>query len=62
MISKVIKDLSVPSLPLMVLRWNDITHSLTNGIRAKVMGLSHGSVIVREGLLGGSQFDSLQPL
>ena len=36
----------------LVLRWNGIVHSLTNGIRAKVMNLSHGSVIVREGLLG----------
>ena len=36
----------------LVLRWNGIAHSLTNGIRAKVMDLSHGSVIVREGLLG----------
>ena len=35
-----------------VLRWNGIAHSLTNGIRAKVMDSSHESVIVREGLLG----------
>ena len=36
----------------LVLRWNDIAHSSTNDIRAKVMNSSHGSVIVREGLLG----------
>ena len=27
---------------------------MTNDVRTKVMGLSHGSVIVREGLLGGT--------
>ena len=31
-------------------------------IRAKVMSSSHESIIVREELLGGPQFDSLQPL
>ena len=36
--------------------------SLSSGIRAKVMGSSHGSVNVREELLGGPQFDFLQPL
>ena len=46
----------------LVLKWNGIAHSSTNDIRAKVMNSSHGSVIVREGLLGGSQFDSLQLL
>ena len=35
---------------------------LSNGIRANVKGSSHGSVIVRERMLGGPQFDSLQPL
>jgi len=58
-----IKDLSV-CLPYhqLVLRWNDIAHGPTNGIRINVMGSSHRSVIVREGLLEGSQFRSLQPL
>ena len=46
----------------LVLRWNGIVHGPTNGIRAKVMNSSHGGVIVREGLLVGPQFDSLQPL
>ena len=32
----------------------------TDSIRAKVIGSSHGSVIVREGLLEGLQFESLQ--
>ena len=43
----------------LILRWNDTAHSLTNGIRDKVMDSSHGSVIAREGLLEGPQFDSL---
>ena len=34
----------------------------TNDINAKVMDSSHGNVIVRERLLGGLQFDSLQLL
>ena len=42
--------------------WNGTAHSLTNGIKVKIMGSSHDSVIVREGLLGGPQFDFLQPL
>ena len=46
----------------LVLRMNGTTHGPTNGIRAKDMGSSRGSVIVREKLLGGSKFDSLQPL
>ena len=46
----------------LVLKWNDTAHGLTNSIRAKVMGSSHGNVIVRERLLGGPQFDSLQSL
>ena len=41
--------------PQLVLRWNGITHDLTNRIRAKVMVSSHGSIIVKEGLLGGPQ-------
>ena len=41
----------LPHHPL-VLRWNVIAHNPTNDIRAKVMNSSHGSVIVREGLLG----------
>ena len=36
----------------LVLRWNNIAYGPTNDIRAKVMGSSHGSVIVRKGLLG----------
>ena len=36
----------------LVLRWNDTVYGLTNSIRANIMGSSHGSVIVREGLLG----------
>ena len=43
----------------LVLRWN---HGPTNGIKVNVKGLSRGSVIVRGGLLGGPQFDSLQLL
>ena len=46
----------------LVLKWNDTSNGPTNDIRAKVMGLSDKSVIVRERLLGGPQFDSLQPL
>ena len=42
--------------------WNGTAHSLINGIKVKVMGSSHGSVIMREGLLGRPQFDSLQSL
>ena len=38
----------------LILKWNGIAHSLTNDVRTKVMGLSRGSVIVREGLLGGT--------
>ena len=60
--SKAKKDLSCLPHQQLVLRWNDIAHSPTNGIRVMVMGSSHVSVIVKEGLLGGPQFDSLQPL
>ena len=62
MLSKTIKDLNVFfSLPISFeVEWHNLR--LPNGIRAIVMGLSHGSVIVREGLIVGSQFDSLQPL
>ena len=59
--SKAKKDLSCLPHQQLVLRWNDIAHSPTNGIRAMVMGSSHGSIILREGLLGEPQFDSLQP-
>ena len=41
---------------------NGTTRDPTNDIRAKDMGSSRESVIVREKLLGGSKFDSLQPL
>ena len=44
----------------LVLRWNDIIHGSKNSMRAKVMGLSHRSVIVGEGLLRGPEFDFLQ--
>ena len=37
----------------LVWKWNGTAHNSTNDIRAKVMGSSYGSVIVREGLLGG---------
>ena len=62
MLSKTIKDLSVFfSLSISFeVEWHNLC--LPNGIRAIVMGLTHGSVIVREGLIVGSQFDSLQPL
>ena len=60
--SKAKKDLSCLPYQQLVLRWNDIAHSPTNGIRAMVMGSSHGSIIMREGLLEGPQFDSLQLL
>ena len=43
----------------LVLKWNGIAHDPTNGIRTKVVGSSHKSVIVLERLLGKSQFDSL---
>ena len=63
MMLNVIKDSSMSSSSQIFLRWNGIAHSPTNGIRIKVIGLSHESVIVREGLLMGKpQFDSLQPL
>ena len=45
----------------LVLKWNDTSNGPTNDIRVKVMGLSDKSVIVRERLLGGPQFDSLRP-
>ena len=35
----------------LVLRLNNTIHDLTNSIKAKVMGSSHGSVIVRKGQL-----------
>ena len=38
----------------LVWKWNGTAHNSTNDIRAKVMGSSYGSVIVREGLLGGT--------
>ena len=50
--SKAIKDLNVSSSSPIGLRWNNIAYGPTNDIRAKVMGSSHGSVIVRKGLLG----------
>ena len=53
------------SHPQLVLRWNGIAHiahDLTNSIRAKVMVSSHRTVIVKERLLGGPQFDYLQSL
>ena len=59
--SNVIRDLNVSFSSSIGLRWNGTFHGPTNGIRAKVMGSSHGSVIVNEGLLEGPQFNSLQP-
>ena len=53
---------SVFSHHQLVLRMNGTTRDPTNDIRAKDMGSSRESVIVREKLLGGSKFDSLQPL
>ena len=44
----------------LVLRKNNTAHSSTNGIKDMVRGSSHRIVIVREGLLGGPQFDFLQ--
>ena len=53
MMSNAIKDLSVSFSSLIGFEVKFIAHSPTNGIRARVIGSSHGSVIVREGLLRG---------
>ena len=53
MMLNVIKDFNVSFSSPIFLRWNGLTHSPTNDIRVKVIGLSNESVIVREGLLMG---------
>ena len=48
--SNAIKDLCPVILHQLVIGWIGKTHDPTNGIRAKVIGLSRWSRIVREGL------------
>ena len=54
--SNAIKDLCPLILHQLVIGWIGKAHGPTSGIRAKVIGSSHWSHIVREGLWGISQF------
>ena len=53
--SNAIKDLCPLILHQLVIGWIGKAHGPTSGIRAKVIGSSHWSHIVREGLWGISQ-------